>query len=282
MKTTKDLFQYLFNKILVYEPNERKVIVHWLLEHFLHISRTDIVLEKTLETTQLEMDWDTILQRINAHEPIQYVLGEAFFLGRCFEVTTDVLIPRNETEELIIHVLEALPAQKEVTLLDIGTGSGCIAISLAAECKNASVWAFDVSEKALAVATKNAIANNVIVNFQEVDILRYKPDEKLPKFDGIVSNPPYVMEKERKTMQKNVLNYEPSLALFVEDNDPLIFYRVIANFAKKQLKKDGFLFFEINEALGNETADLLRTLNFKNVEILNDIHKKHRFVKGFF
>lgn len=284
--TTKQLFDQLLHQITVYETQEAKEIVFWLLEHELGLKKIDILSNRLLNPSK-NIDWDLIVKRLNNHEPIQYILGETNFLGRRFLVDESVLIPRPETEELVDYVCrwerttQRVGSEKKV--VDIGTGSGCIAISLAKELSNAQVWAYDVSEKALVTAQKNADFNQVSnVSFEKVDILQYLSKELQTelRFDIIVSNPPYVTKQEAAQMRSNVLNFEPHLALFVEDNDPLIFYLAIARFAFQTLKEDGLVVVEINESLGKETAEVFRQTGFSETEILNDIHQKNRFVKA--
>lgn len=278
----------MLHQITVYETQEAKEIVFWLLEHELNLKKIDILSNKPVISTK-NIDWDLIVKRLNNHEPIQYILGETNFYGRRFLVDDSVLIPRPETEELIDIVCvwerETQKVSSEKEVLDIGTGSGCIAISLAKELSHAQVWAYDISEKALATAQKNANLNeasNVI--FGKVDILQYLSNgvEAGKRFDIIVSNPPYVTRQEASQMRDNVLNFEPHLALFVEDNNPLIFYQAIAHFALRTLKKDGLVVVEINESLGQETADVFTESGFQDVVVIKDIHQKNRFVKAAF
>ncbi|MBA4852809.1 peptide chain release factor N(5)-glutamine methyltransferase [Emticicia sp. BO119] len=288
MLTSKQLFDELLHQITVYETQEAKEIVFWLLEHELGLKKIDILSNRPINFSK-NIDWDLIVKRLNNHEPIQYILGETTFYGRRFLVDDSVLIPRPETEELVDSICrweketERFGSKKNV--LDIGTGSGCIAISLAKELSNSQVWAYDVSEKALAIAQKNAALNQAFnVVFDKVDILHYLSGEAQTelRFDIIVSNPPYVTKQEAAQMRSNVLNFEPHLALFVEDNDPLIFYQAIARFAFQNLKEDGLIVVEINESLGKETAEVFKASGFSEVVIIKDIHQKNRFVKAAF
>ena len=223
------------------------------------------------------------------NRPIQYIIGETEFCGMRFFVNENVLIPRPETQEMVEMIASiarrdnACVIRTECKIIDIGTGSGCIAISLAKLIPNSDVTAVDVSEKALEVAKKNAEANGVNVHFVLDDILN--PHVKThgrasQQFDIIVSNPPYVCESEKTEMRANVLDHEPSSALFVPDSDPLIFYRKILEFAQKALKPDGQIWFEINEKFGKETAELCREKGFKNVEIIKDFRGKERIVRA--
>jgi release factor glutamine methyltransferase len=217
-----------------------------------------------------------IVFRLKKFEPIQYILGETEFYGLKIKVNPSVLIPRPETEELVQWITQSkLPVNARI--LDIGTGSGCIALALKSLLKNAEVFGVDVSENALVVARQNAIENSLDVVFFQSDILNWKECEwKI--YDVIVSNPPYIRESEKKQMHANVLEYEPSNALFVNDNDPLVFYRAISVFSKKYLAKNGKLFFEINENLGLEMNELLLEYGFRYIEMRKDINDKTRMV----
>ena len=288
MTSAKTLFNQLVSEITsVYEENEAKSIVYLLLEHYLNLSKTDILLGNTV--SQL-FDFQHIICRLKANEPIQYIIGETEFYGRKFKVTPDTLIPRPETEELVQLVVgswqatvgsvpqqERLPSHTKV--LDMGTGTGCIAISLACELPNTQVYAYDISENALKVAEENAEKNGANVIFQKVDILNIPPSSFYP-FSIIVSNPPYVMNAEKLEMEQNVLVYEPHLALFIEDSNPLIFYKVIAEFAAKNLIDKGLCVVEINQAFGLETAELFWNQGFRYVEVVKDMFGKDRMVKA--
>ncbi|WP_038530858.1 peptide chain release factor N(5)-glutamine methyltransferase [Formosa agariphila] len=257
-----------------------------ICEYYFNFKRITLAMEPDYSITETEAKpvFDA-LESLKKHEPIQYVLKSTEFFGLEFQVNNAVLIPRPETEELVAWIIESDldKIKKPLRILDIGTGSGCIAISLAKHFENAEVYAVDVSEEAIAVATQNAEHNNVEVHFIHADILSvdtYKnANFKLP-FDVIVSNPPYVRELEKLQMKSNVLNHEPHLALFVEDHDPLKFYKAITRLAKKHLVNDGLLFFEINEFLGNEMIDLLQEHTFMHVELRQDMFKRNRMIKG--
>ncbi|RYU92629.1 peptide chain release factor N(5)-glutamine methyltransferase [Emticicia agri] len=286
--TSKQLFDALLHQITVYETQEAKEIVFWLLEHTLGLRKIDILSNRPINDSK-NIDWDSVVNRLNSHEPIQYILGEAIFYGRRFLVNDSVLIPRPETEELVAYVCQwekkTQKTETEKKVLDIGTGSGCIAISLAKELNNAQVLAYDISENALSTAQENADLNAAAhVTFEKVDILQYLSDKVKTelRFDIIVSNPPYVTKKEATQMRNNVLDFEPHLALFVEDNDPLIFYQAIARFASQTLKKDGMVVVEINENLGQETAEVFRMAGFSEAVVIKDIHQKNRFVRASF
>lgn len=264
-----------------YSPSEAGFIACSLVEKFCGISKTEILLgkEPIISAGQEHLIWQAI-EALKNHRPLQYVLGEAFFCGNTFEVNENVLIPRPETEELVNIVSKDLQQYgNQASILDIGTGSGCIAISLALALPHAKVSALDFSESALQVAQRNAQKMNVSIHFLQKDILQWKNEENLI-WDCIVSNPPYVCESEKLHMEQNVLGYEPATALFVPDCEPLLFYRKIAQFAQKSLSNKGFLFFEINERFGAEVALLLKEMNFTAIEILQDFYGKNRFAKA--
>lgn len=270
-----------FNQELkpIYPKEEIRNFVWIILEHLLEFSRTDMVLKSDYHLRGVERRFcEDALQKLKKHVPIQHIVGHTEFYGLSFNVDSDVLIPRPETEELVQWIIRE---NKLVTpsILDVGTGSGCIPIALKTHIALASVSAWDISPQALAVAKSNAQKNNVEVNFELYDVL--EPNIELDKkYDIIVSNPPYIRTLEKKLMHDNVLKHEPHLALFVEDRDPLLFYRVISKLAARALNTNGKLYFEINEALGKGTCDLLRQAGFKEVELRKDIFGKDRMVKG--
>jgi release factor glutamine methyltransferase len=287
-KSSKILFSQLVSEITsVYEENEAKSIVYLLLEHYLNLSKTDILLDNKVSQSS---DFQDIIIRLKANEPVQYIIGETEFYGRKFKVTPDTLIPRPETEELVQLVVSSWQStvgsaiQTQIKVLDMGTGTGCIAISLACELPNAQVYAYDISENALKVAKENAEKNGANVIFEQVDILNispsYFPPSSLSPFSIIVSNPPYVMNAEKLEMEQNVLDYEPHLALFVDDSNPLIFYKAIAEFASKNLIDKGLCVVEINQAFGLETAELFWNQGFQHMEVVKDMFGKDRFIKG--
>ena len=264
----------------LYGTEEVESFLYIILENKHHLKRLDLALNIDLKFSVAEIQvWNTILEKLKLEIPIQYIIGTTSFFGLEFEVNENVLIPRPETEELvdwIIQKSEVRSQKSEVKILDIGTGSGCIAISLAKNLPNSEVFALDVSEKALQIAQKNAISNEVEVTFIEKNILKTEDLEQ--NFDVIVSNPPYVRNLEKHEIKKNVLDNEPHLALFVDDNDALLFYRKIAELALKSLTKNGTLYFEINQYLGQETYDLLQKMNFKNIELKKDIYGNDRMI----
>jgi len=264
--------------------NEIDTFFYLLTETHLKLKRVDIALNPDKEIhKEIEKKYYSALAKLKKEIPIQYIIGETEFYGLPFYVDKSVLIPRPETEELVSWIVREVKIKKPslsepipYNILDIGTGSGCIAIALAKNLPKAKVWALDVSEKAIEVAQNNAKLNQVNIHFLNEDILSLK---SLPeKFDSIVSNPPYVRELEKNEIKNNVLQNEPHLALFVKDNDPLLFYDKIADFAKENLKPKGKLYFEINQYLGKETVQLLKEKGFKNIELKKDIFGKDRMI----
>ena len=262
----------------------------FILTEYLHnLKRVDVALNPNFELSEAEVGkWNAILAQLQLEKPIQHITGEAWFYGLKFEVNENTLIPRPETEELVEWIIESWKSenQKRINVLDIGTGTGCIPITLKTNLPQANVFAIDVSEMALEVARRNARLNKVEVNFIQANILEVEDLSKIQtsislptNFDIIVSNPPYVRNLEKQEIKKNVLDYEPHLALFVEDTDALLFYRKIAQLAIKNLSPNGLLFFEINQYLGKETVELLENLGFKNIELKKDIYGNDRMVK---
>lgn len=263
----------------MYDREEIHSFFYLLCDSFLNYSRFDVSMnhDRLLSKPTIAR-FDSALARLQAQEPIQYILGCTEFYGLPFQVNKHTLIPRPETEELVDWILSHVQNQGAVLdILDIGTGSGCIAVALAKNLLRASISALDISHKAIALAKENAINNQVSVSFSDQDILDTKSLEK--KYDVIVSNPPYVRQQERKAMHTNVLAYEPSNALFVSNEDPLLFYRKIAQLAKVSLKANGWLYFEINEYLSLEMESLLDEIGFMNIEIKNDFRAVPRMIK---
>lgn len=264
----------------IYEEGEAESFFYLILEAKRQLKRIDLALQPDLTFSEAELVvWNSILEDLKKEIPIQYLLGKTNFYGLDFEVNENVLIPRPETEELVEWILEdcgKIDTTSEFSILDIGTGSGCIPISLKKQLPQAKVSAIDVSEKALEVAKGNAKLNGVEVNFILQNIL--ETANLLESYDVIVSNPPYVRNLEKQEIKNNVLEYEPHLALFVADDDALIFYRKIGALALKSLRPNGKLFFEINQYLGKETVDLLKDLGFQNVELRKDIYGNDRMI----
>ena len=282
--------QHIFHIELdaVYGKHEVDSFFYLCTEHYLNVPRVQLTLEPKLAITKSETDtFFKTLEYLKQQKPIQYILGDTEFYGLPFKVNENVLIPRQETEELVALIIanskKENPLSHQINVLDIGTGSGCIAISLAKNLPNAKVYALDVSKDAIKVAKKNAELNNANITFIEADILN-APTWNLffenLKFDILVSNPPYVRNLEKVEIQSNVLDNEPHLALFVEDDNPLLFYKAITNFAIDKLKPNGQLYFEINQYLGEETKALLTDANFKDVMLLKDLNENFRMLKG--
>lgn len=279
VKTYKSIFQEELSAL--YDEKEIESFFYIVLEQFHNKKRIDLALHPEMEMNESEINkWKSVVTDLKKHKPIQYILGETEFYGLRFLVNESTLIPRPETEELVDLIIKEKAksnSQKAIVrILDIGTGSGCIAVSLAKNISNAEVFAIDVSEKALATAKLNAKINNVNVTFIQKNILELADLEQ--QFDSIVSNPPYVRMLEKAEINPNVLKYEPHLALFVEDNDALLFYRKIAELAKINLSENGNLYFEINQYLGKETVELLENLGFRNIELHKDIYNNNRMI----
>ncbi|MDC0098229.1 peptide chain release factor N(5)-glutamine methyltransferase [Flavobacteriaceae bacterium] len=263
----------------VYDKEEVHCFFYILCDFFLQYSRFEVSIAlDTIVSAKNTTAFEKALLRLKKQEPIQYILGCTAFYGLTFKVNEHTLIPRPETEELVDWVLSNLHDQDSVLdIIDIGTGSGCIAISLAKNIPTARVSGLDISEKALEVAQENAVKNQVLVSFCKKDILRTTSLEK--KYDVIVSNPPYVRQLEKKAMNANVLDYEPGIALFVPNEDPLLFYRKIAQLAMVSLQTRGWLYFEINEYLSKEMDVLLKDIGFANIEIKKDFREVPRMIK---
>lgn len=288
MITLKE-FQQQFTKALsdLYPATEITSFLSIILEEYFHLQRIDLVMNPSFEISQGKLDkLYSVIERLKQQEPIQYIIGKTEFFGLPFFVNEHVLIPRPETEELVAWILEEVekPESNKIVasleILDIGTGSGCIPVALKKQLPDAKVSAIDVSAHALEVAKNNAEINDVEIQFILKDILAtHKLDRK---FDVIASNPPYVRTLEKVEIKSNVLDYEPELALFVEDDDPLLFYRKIASLAKDNLKENGVLFFEINQYLGQETVDLLKEIGFQHIQLKKDLFGNNRMIRAQF
>jgi release factor glutamine methyltransferase len=293
----------------IYPKTEIDSFFFILMDEYLHLKRIDITLNPDFEIDNTNISiLNTALRRLKNQEPIQYIIGNTEFFGYPFLVDKNTLIPRPETEELVEWVLDEIAKSKQgkelnlLRILDIGTGTGCIPISLAKNLPTATIFAIDISADALKIAKKNAALNNVEINFLQADILKADSldilannlkqsnfDTKIGSsettstkkihFDILISNPPYVRELEKAEIHHNVLQNEPHLALFVSDENPLIFYDKIADLAKKHLTKNGILFFEINQYLGNETVKMLEEKGFKNIELRKDLFGNDRMIK---
>ena len=267
----------------VYESDELRNIIEFVIEHITNMSRAEQVKNKVpyLTCTQLE-DLDAITERLKKNEPVQYVLGEAWFAGMKFKVNKNVLIPRPETEELVDWIVKESEKSKvkSQNVVDIGTGSGCIPITLKKKLPEANISAIDVCSEALFTATENAVTLNAEVNFILLDFLDEEKWKELAQYDIIVSNPPYVKQSEINTMHDRVKEFEPHLALFVPDEDALLFYKKLSGFALKHLKPGGNLFVEINEALAEQVVNLFRSTGFANIELRKDMQEKDRMIKA--
>lgn len=268
----------------VYEKREAEKIAEMVIENITGFTRSEKILHKQdlLLTDQLEK-FENYTAELLRHKPVQYVLRKAWFAGLKLYVDENVLIPRPETEELVDLILRDLSSQKlpGSKILDVGTGSGCIAIALNKKISSSAVYALDISAKALEISKENAVANNVNINFIEADILNIDSEIYLPDFDIIVSNPPYVTHSEAQEMDENVLLHEPELALFVPNNHPLIFYEAIADFAISHLNKEnGKLYFEINEMMGEKITTMLLTKGFSDVILKKDFQNKDRMISA--
>ena len=273
----KQLFFFELSKL--YATTEIQSFYNILIKAKLNLTRADVALNPTIKLSEEEFVYfKKALTSLKNSIPIQYIVGETSFYGLQFKVNNSVLIPRPETEELVEWIIKDYKNTPKIKILDIGTGSGCIAISLAKNLPDATVFALDISEKALETAQINAKTNNVFVHFLKEDILT---SNSLPNsFDIIVSNPPYVRDLEKEQIQKNVIDYEPHIALFVKNDNPLLFYKKIAELAKVHLTKQGSLYFEINQYLGSETVALLTDKGFQNIILKKDIYKVDRMIKA--
>lgn len=263
----------------LYPETEIRSFTNMMISAITGFSRTEIIVNKNTKFSEEQVVLlQTFIEKLKKNIPIQYVLGKSYFMDLQFQVNDAVLIPRPETEELVEWISNSIPADSKFSVLDIGTGSGCIAISIKSIFDNVDVTAYDISEKALTVAAKNAELNNLKVYFEQFDILNWK--DTAQSWDVIVSNPPYIPEKEKSEILANVLENEPHLALFVPDNDPLVFYRKIAQFAQKYLSESGWLFFEIHRDWGLQTVDLLLDMDFVDVELRKDLSGNDRMIKA--
>ncbi len=273
----KEAFQKQLN--FIYPKDEIDSFFYLLSEAYLQKSRLDIALSpgETLNSDKILL-FREALEQLKKEYPIQYIIGEVEFMDLKFEVNEQVLIPRPETEELIKWILSSENKTQMKSILDIGTGSGCIPIVLSNSIPKAKVKSIDISAGALEVAKRNAVKNNVDINFSVQDILH--TEELDDTYDVIVSNPPYVRESEKTQMKNNVLKYEPDLALFVSDEDPLVFYRHIASLALKYLNPLGVLYFEINQYLGSTLSSILKDLGFKKIELKKDIYGADRMIRA--
>lgn len=275
MTTYSELVKKFSASLEKYDAQEAVNLVHWLLEHHLGLRRVDMM--RFLEEKDLPERLLEDLERLKAGEPIQHILGKAPFYGRDFQVNSSTLIPRNETEELV-HAIIKENKEEGLRILDIGTGSGCIPITLALEMNGPEVFAVDISEEALSLASKNAKGLHASITFLTCDILKQTP--VLSGIDIVVSNPPYIPEREKIGMHTNVVNFEPDLALFVPNNDPIIFYREIARKSKVMLKSGGKIYFEIHEDYGGKIISLLEEMGYLEIKLRMDLNGKDRMVSA--
>ena len=278
-KTKRHFTELLAEK---FPQREAEQLMRILLEDLFNIDLKRQLMEPNLRLDEMQhYQLEQAIKRLLNGEPVQYVTGMARFCDLLIKVSPSVLIPRPETEELVQRICDSLPKEKPMRIWDICTGSGCIAIALAKHFVNAEVIAFDVSEAALQIAKENAESNGAKVTFVQDDVLHPQSEFFSQPVDLVVSNPPYVCDSERAAMESNVLDWEPENALFVPDNDPLLFYRQILRLAKNQLTPDGQVWFEINEAKGEEMLQLCREMGFAEAEILTDFEDKPRFLRIF-
>lgn len=280
----------IFHKELdaLYSKEEVNSFFYLLIEHYFNLERFVLAIQPGyIISKEEEQPMFAALAKLRLHKPIQHIIGLAHFMDMDFTVNENVLIPRPETEELVRWIIEEVRSKKHkvqstnaLKILDIGTGSGCIAISLAKNLPNAKIYALDISAEALEIAKQNAVDNGVVIEFIKSNILEISDLDV--KFDVIVSNPPYVRMLEKQQMNANVLENEPNLALFVSDDNPLVFYKKITAFARENLNIYGCLFFEINQYLGKETQQLLSDHNFSEIELRKDLFGNDRMLKGNF
>ncbi len=266
------------NLLSLYNDREASNIADILTEHITGYNRTDRIINNNIViTAQQALDYEEATERLLNNEPIQYIIAKAWFYKYPFYVNKNVLIPRPETEELVANIIKE-NTDPTPSIIDIGTGSGCIAISLQKNI-NSVVTAIDISKEALLIAKQNAEELKAVIHFKQLNFLDTNQWNELGMFDIIVSNPPYIRYDESDEMRNNVLQHEPHLALFVENNDPLIFYRLIAQFGKSHLNSNGTIWLEINEALGNETKELMEQYSY-HASIIKDLQGKERIIKA--
>lgn len=280
MNLTVDSVVSLFHKELenYYSKDEIGSFLVLIFRYFLGFSGIDLIVKKHIEVDKaLKDQLDEILSDLQKAKPIQYILGSTEFYGLTFKVNEDVLIPRPETEELVYWIIKEHKNKNEIKILDVGTGSGCIAVSLKKMLPFSKVTAIDISGKALNMAKTNAVNNKVEIDFMQMDILTGAISHINDNFDIIVSNPPYVLDSEKESMHKNILEYEPYIALFA-GVDPIIFYKSIADLALTKLKKNGKLYFEINENMAPLIVQMLDDKRFLNIQLKKDLNSKDRMI----
>ncbi len=277
--------QQAYNELLlqlyeIYDDKESANIANWVIEYLTDFKKIDRIINKNfILNTQQVIQFADVSKELATRKPVQYVLGEAYFYGLKLKVNEHVLIPRPETEELVEWVIESYKGFLDPRVIDVGTGSGCIPIALKRTVPNAFVTALDISEDAIEVARENAAINKTDVDFVQFNFLDEAAWPELGSYDCIVSNPPYIRQYEAKQMHENVLAFEPHLALFVPDDEPLLFYKALAHFSQNHLTTNGFIFLEINEALAAAVYDLYSTFNYTSIEVKKDMQGKDRMVK---
>lgn len=280
--TIQEVTYFLLNKLrAIYPEGEANQITDWVMEHLTGSKKAERMLYKNSSITHdEEIKLKEYAERLLRHEPVQYILNESWFYGLKFYVDENVLIPRPETEELVDWIIRNLKFPfSDLKILDIGTGSGCIAIALKRKLRKAEVWACDISNEALNIAKQNADNLQAEINFVQLDFLNPEKRDQLSSFDIIVCNPPYVPDMDKKTMNKNVLNFEPHTALFVPDNNALVFYTAIADFSKNHLRENGTVYCEIHESMGTDLTNLFTQSGF-SAELKKDMQGKDRIIKA--
>ncbi len=265
----------------IYSDAESNNIADWVMEHITGLTRIDRVVNKNIPLLPAQLkQFESIQIQLLAQKPIQYALNESWFYGMKLFVDENVLIPRPETEELVDWIVKEVrtSGKTDLKILDIGTGSGCIPLAVKKSLPGCEVYGLDISEGALMVARKNAQIQDLSVHFFHFDILSGKIPDQFPRFDIIVSNPPYIPFSDKSSMADNVIKHEPWLALFVDNDDPLLFYKGILQFSRVQLNEKGFLFFEIHEAFGRQLQNYLNTLGYSNIQLKKDLQGKDRMI----
>jgi release factor glutamine methyltransferase len=276
--SAKKVFNQIVQNILnLYDNREAQTIAFWLLEDLFGVSKVSVMIDTKilLDSQQL----NNACQRLSEGEPVQYVTGKAYFGDMAFKVNHHVLIPRPETEELALWIRDSIQKKENSKILDIGTGSGCLAIWLAKNLPQSKVWALDISKEALEIAQSNAETHQLEIEFLCKDVLLDDLVD-LPKFDVLVSNPPYILPSEKSKMRTNVLNYEPHLALFIPENQPFLFYERILFLGKQLLTIGGKIYFEINEQFGKEMIALFQKYGYQEIELKEDLFGKSRMIVG--
>ena len=277
----KEIINYIKDSLIsIYPESEIKSLTRIIIEYVSKQRFSPLLIDDLSLSEEQKGEIKDIVERLKKSEPIQHIIGECEFFSLPFYVSRNVLIPRPETEELVELILNESDKNEELSILDIGTGSGCIAIAIASNLPRSNVEAWDISEEALNVVGRNAERNKVDVSFKQQDIFENISIDK--KYHVIVSNPPYVLESEKETMEKNVLDYEPHLALFVPDEDGLVYYSRIATVGRDLLMPNGKLYFEINREKGDETKRMLEELGYSSVEVIKDINRNDRIVKAIY